>query len=76
MKLSFHITKTILFCAFYINFIIYRQIFKLISVKETVNKISIKDLYFKVLQHELPEVDLTQGRGTLDKNTVFMSVSY
>ena len=23
MKLSFHITKTILFCAFYINFIIH-----------------------------------------------------
>ena len=45
-------------------------------MKDTVNKISIKDLYFKVLQHELPEVDLTQGRGTLDKTTVFTSVSY
>ncbi|XP_043523814.1 uncharacterized protein LOC122535938 isoform X2 [Frieseomelitta varia] len=51
-----------------------RQIFKLISVKETVDKISIKDLYFKVLQHELPEVDLTQGRGIFDKNTVFTSI--
>ncbi|XP_033196752.1 vitellogenin-4 isoform X1 [Bombus vancouverensis nearcticus] len=51
-----------------------RQIFKLISVKDTVDKIPIKDLYFKVLQHELPEVDLTQSRGTLDKNTVFKSI--
>lgn len=45
-------------------------------MKDTVDKIPIKDLYFKVLQHELPEVDLTQSRGTLDKNTVFKSVSY
>ncbi|CAK9803774.1 vit-6 [Anthophora quadrimaculata] len=51
-----------------------RQIFKLISVKDTINKIPIKDLHFKVLQHELPEVDLTQGRGTPDKNTVFKSI--
>lgn len=54
----------------------YRQIFKLIMVKNTVNKIFTENLYFKVLQHELPEVDLTQGRGTLDKNIVFKSVSY
>lgn len=54
----------------------YRQIFKLIVVKNTVNKILTENLYFKVLQHELPEVDFTQGRGTLDKNTVFKSVSY
>ncbi|CAL7948266.1 unnamed protein product [Xylocopa violacea] len=51
-----------------------RQIFNLILVQDTINKISIKDLYFKVLQHELPEFDFTQGRGTLDKNTVFKSI--
>ncbi|XP_034189310.1 uncharacterized protein LOC117608379 isoform X1 [Osmia lignaria lignaria] len=51
-----------------------RQIFKLISVKDTINKIPIKTLHFKVLQHELPELDLTQGRGTPDKNTVLKSI--
>ncbi|XP_076650819.1 vitellogenin-5 isoform X2 [Halictus rubicundus] len=51
-----------------------RQIFKLISIKDTVNKIAIQDLYFTVLQHELPELDLTQGRGTPDKITIFKSI--
>ncbi|XP_017876855.1 uncharacterized protein LOC108623080 isoform X1 [Ceratina calcarata] len=51
-----------------------RQIFKLISVKDTVDKIPVKDLYYKVLQHELPEIDLTQGRGTPDKSIVIKSI--
>ncbi|XP_076394577.1 vitellogenin isoform X2 [Megachile rotundata] len=51
-----------------------RQTFNLISVKDTINKIPIKNLHFKVLQHELPELDLTQGRGTPDKSTVFKSI--
>lgn len=54
----------------------YRQTFTLISLKDIGNKIPVKDLHFKVLQHELPEVDVTQGRGNPDKNTVFKSVSY
>lgn len=45
-------------------------------MKDIINKIPIKTLHFKVLQHELPELDLTQGRGTPDKNTVLKSVSY
>ncbi|XP_076176627.1 uncharacterized protein LOC143151413 isoform X2 [Ptiloglossa arizonensis] len=51
-----------------------RQVFKLISVRDIINKISTKDLYPKVLQHELPELDLTQGRGTPDKSTIFKSI--
>ncbi|XP_053999528.1 vitellogenin-3 isoform X1 [Hylaeus anthracinus] len=51
-----------------------RQILKLISVKDTMNRILTKDLHPKVLQHELPELDLTQGRGTPDKSTVFKSI--
>ncbi|XP_043259379.1 uncharacterized protein LOC122401364 [Colletes gigas] len=51
-----------------------RQVFKLISVKDIINKIPTKDLHPKVLQHELPELDLTQGRGTPDKSTVFKSI--
>ncbi|XP_017765465.1 PREDICTED: uncharacterized protein LOC108554635 [Eufriesea mexicana] len=52
-----------------------RQIFKLILVKDTVDKIPIKDLHFKGLQHELPEGDLTQGRRTPDKNSVFIFIA-
>ncbi|KZC04099.1 Vitellogenin-3 [Dufourea novaeangliae] len=51
-----------------------RQIFKLISVKDIVNKIPTQNLVPKVLQHELPDFDLTQGRGTPDKITVLKSI--
>lgn len=54
----------------------YRQIFKLISVKDTANKISTKDLHPKVLQHELPGADFTQGRSILGKRFIFKMVSY
>ncbi|XP_076235711.1 uncharacterized protein LOC143180071 [Calliopsis andreniformis] len=51
-----------------------RQMFKLISVKDIINKIPTKDLYPKVLQHELPDADLTQGRGIPDKRSIFRSI--
>nr|XP_033331967.1 vitellogenin-4 [Megalopta genalis] len=51
-----------------------RQIFKLISVEDTANKIPTQNLHSMTLQHELPELDLTQGRGTPDKNTIFKSI--
>jgi len=45
-------------------------------VKDIANKIITNNLRTTVLQHELPEIDLTQGRGTPDKNFVFKSVSF
>nr|XP_031847046.1 uncharacterized protein LOC116433275 isoform X1 [Nomia melanderi] len=51
-----------------------RQIFKLISVKNIANKIPVQNLHSKALQHELPEFDLTQGRGTPDKLSIFKSI--
>lgn len=59
----------------YKNFILYRQIIELSLVKDIADKIITNNLRTTVLQHELPEADLTQGRGTPDKSFVFKSVS-
>ncbi|KAG5348235.1 PAXB1 protein, partial [Acromyrmex charruanus] len=53
-----------------------RQTIELASVKDIANKIITNNLRTTVLQHELPEIDLTQGRGTPDKNFVFKSISH
>lgn len=53
----------------------YRQAIELSSVKDIANKIITNNLQATVLQHELPETDLTQGRDTPDKNFIFKSVS-
>ncbi|XP_018353413.1 PREDICTED: uncharacterized protein LOC108755104 [Trachymyrmex septentrionalis] len=53
-----------------------RQTIELTSVKDIANKIIINNLRTTVLQHELPEIDLTQGRGTPDKNFIFKSISH
>lgn len=42
---------------------------------DVVKNIPTENLYPKVLQHELPDVDLTQGRGVPRKHTIFKSVS-
>lgn len=44
-------------------------------MKDITNKIVTNNLRTTILQHELPEADLTQGRGTLDKSFIFKSVS-
>jgi len=44
-------------------------------VKDIASKIITNNLRTTVLQHELPEADLTQGRGTPDKSFIFKSVS-
>lgn len=54
---------------------ICRQELNLVSVKNITEKIVMKSVEMKHLQHELPEHDLTQGRGAPDKNTIFKSVS-
>ncbi|XP_032680145.1 uncharacterized protein LOC116848315 [Odontomachus brunneus] len=51
------------------------QTMELFSVKDITNRIVMNNLQTTVLQHELPEEDLTQGRGTPDKNFVFESIS-
>ncbi|XP_014475055.1 PREDICTED: uncharacterized protein LOC106744646 [Dinoponera quadriceps] len=52
-----------------------QQTIELFSVKNITDKIMTNKLRFAVLQHELPEEDLTQGRGTPDKSFVFKSIS-
>ncbi|XP_012522846.1 uncharacterized protein LOC105828849 [Monomorium pharaonis] len=52
-----------------------QQIIKLSSVKDITNKIMTNNLQATVLEHELPEADLTQGRGTTDKSFIFKSIS-
>ncbi|XP_011707638.1 PREDICTED: uncharacterized protein LOC105462624 [Wasmannia auropunctata] len=52
-----------------------RQTIELSSVKDITNKIVTNNLQTTALQHELPESDLTQGRGTPDKNFVLKSIS-
>jgi len=44
-------------------------------VKDITNKIVTNNLQTTILQHELPEADLTQGRDTPDKSFIFKSVS-
>lgn len=44
-------------------------------MKDVTNKIATNNLRTTVLQHELPEADLTQGRSTPDKHFIFKSVS-
>lgn len=44
-------------------------------MKDITNKIATNNLQSIILQHELPEADLTQGRGTPDKSFIFKSVS-
>ncbi|XP_011154887.1 uncharacterized protein LOC105192439 [Harpegnathos saltator] len=51
------------------------QTMELLSVEDTTNKIVANNLRTTVLQHELPEADLTQGRGTPDKSFVFQSIN-
>lgn len=60
----------------YKNILCYRQTIKLSSVESLTNKILTTNLRPAALQHELPEADLTQGRGTPDKNFIFKSVSF
>lgn len=55
--------------------ILHRQTIELFSVKDITNKITTNNLQTTVLQHELSEADLTQGRGTPDKSFIFKSVS-
>lgn len=57
------------------NTILRRQTIELSSMKDVTSKIVASNLRTTVLQHELPEVDLTQGRGTPDKSFIFKSVS-
>ncbi|KAK2579022.1 hypothetical protein KPH14_002816 [Odynerus spinipes] len=51
-----------------------RQNLQLITVEDTVNHILLHNPHTVTLQHELPEEDLTQGRGLPDKQTVFKVV--
>lgn len=53
----------------------YRQTFELSSMKNITDKIATNNLHTTVLQHELPEADVTQGRSTDDKSSIFKSVS-
>lgn len=61
------IDKLISFC---------RQRFQLLSVKDADTKdMKIPSLQIKYLQHELPDEDLTQGRGIVEKEAVYKTVS-
>ncbi|XP_047354225.1 uncharacterized protein LOC124950864 isoform X1 [Vespa velutina] len=53
------------------QFYFSRQNLQLITVQDIVNQISLYNPHTVTLQHELPEEDLTQGRGVLDKDTIF-----
>ncbi|KAI4483442.1 hypothetical protein M0802_013384 [Mischocyttarus mexicanus] len=53
------------------HFSFSKQNFQLIMVQDTVNFISLYNPHTVTLQHELPEEDLTQGRGAFDKDTIF-----
>lgn len=54
----------------------HRQRFLLLSVKDVDPKeTKIPSLQIKPLQHELPDEDLTQGRGTVEKETVYKTAS-
>ncbi|XP_043675802.1 vitellogenin-like isoform X2 [Vespula pensylvanica] len=53
------------------HFYFSRQNLRLITVQDTVNQISLYNPHTVTLQHELPEEDLTQGRGVLDKDSIF-----
>ncbi|KAL0100276.1 hypothetical protein PUN28_019574 [Cardiocondyla obscurior] len=57
------------------HFHFVQQAIELSTVKNIVNKINTSDLHTVILQHELPEADLTQGRSTLDKNFIFKSIT-
>ncbi|XP_029165191.1 uncharacterized protein LOC114936229 [Nylanderia fulva] len=52
-----------------------QQTIELSSVKNITNKIATNNLQSTVLQHELPEADLTQGRSTPEKSFIFKSIS-
>ncbi|RLU25125.1 hypothetical protein DMN91_003217 [Ooceraea biroi] len=52
-----------------------QQTIQLSSTKDVTKKIITNNLRGTLLQHELPEADLTQGRSTLDKSFVFKSIS-
>ncbi|XP_011870467.1 PREDICTED: uncharacterized protein LOC105563463 isoform X2 [Vollenhovia emeryi] len=52
-----------------------QQAIELSSVKDIADKIITNNLQTTVLEHELPEADLTQGRGTPDKSFIFKSIS-
>ncbi|KAL6253497.1 hypothetical protein P5V15_015343 [Pogonomyrmex californicus] len=52
-----------------------QQTIELSSVRDIINKITTNNSRTTVLQHELPEADLTQGRSTMDKSFVFKSIS-
>ncbi|XP_011266190.1 uncharacterized protein LOC105257329 [Camponotus floridanus] len=54
---------------------IVQQAIELSSVKDITNKIVTNNLRTTILQHELPEADLTQGRDTPDKSFIFKSIS-
>ncbi|XP_012215404.1 uncharacterized protein [Linepithema humile] len=53
-----------------------QQTIVLISKKRITKKIVTNNLRNTVLQHELPEEDLTQGRSTPDKDFAFKSISH
>ncbi|XP_014616793.1 PREDICTED: uncharacterized protein LOC106793973 [Polistes canadensis] len=53
------------------HFSFAKQNLQLITVQDTMNPISLYNPHTVTLQHELPEEDLTQGRGIFDKDTIF-----
>ncbi|XP_050462195.1 uncharacterized protein LOC126857111 [Cataglyphis hispanica] len=54
---------------------VVQQTIELSSVKDITNKIVTNNLRTIILQHELPETDLTQGRSISDKSFIFKSIS-
>ncbi|XP_066593012.1 vitellogenin-5 [Prorops nasuta] len=56
------------------HYLFARQYFELISKKNIMEEIEIIDLHSALLKHELPESEMTQGRNTPDKISIFKSI--
>lgn len=59
-------TNAILLC--------FSQKMRLVSEKDHGEKVKLDNFQIKTVQHELPGDDLTQGRGTMEKASIFNSV--
>ncbi|XP_033211866.1 uncharacterized protein LOC117169551 isoform X2 [Belonocnema kinseyi] len=59
------------------QYIFTQQHFQILSVKNisASNELKSDPMQIKNLQHELPGTDLTQGRGALEKETVFETIA-
>lgn len=71
MQWQDHLLLKIIYCW---KFVFNRQTFQLKSIKKLSENVTFGESRGVTIQHELPENDLTQGRGTPDKESIFQSV--